>query len=120
MLNQRMRVLNRTLTAGDPVLTTPSVKSLSPLPGGAEWQPAPHMTSHLGELRMHLVAEFTTLGSLLAVCAAIGAVAGYTLQHLRRKPNPRGDFAITVSIVGPALALMLLVQLFTTPSYSLL
>jgi phosphate transport system substrate-binding protein len=71
-------------------------------------------------MRMHLVAELTTLGSLLAVCAAIGAVVGYTLQHLRRKPNPRGDFAITVSIVGPALALMLLVQLFTTPSYSLL
>jgi phosphate transport system substrate-binding protein len=69
---------------------------------------------------VHLVAELTTLGSLLAVCAATGAVVGYTLQHLRRKPNPRGDFIITVSIVGPVLALMLLVQLVTTPQYSLL
>src|SRR5262249_6431484 len=66
------------------------------------------------------VAELTTLGSLLAICAATGAVVGYTLQHLRRQPNPRADFFITVSIVSPLLALMLLIQLFTTPQYSLL
>src|SRR5215470_9052378 len=61
---------------------------------------------------VHLVAELTTLGSLLAICAATGAVVGYTLQHLRRQPNPRADFVITVSIVSPILALMLLIQLF--------
>src|SRR5215470_18101840 len=55
---------------------------------------------------VHLVAELTTLGSLLAICAATGAVVGYTLQHLRRKPSPRADFIITVSIVSPILALM--------------
>lgn len=69
---------------------------------------------------MHLVSELTTLGSLFAVCAAIGAVVGYTLQHLRRQPRPRTDFAITVGIVGPVLVMMLVVQLFTSPQYSLL
>lgn len=69
---------------------------------------------------MHLVSELSTVGSLFAVCAAIGAVIGYTLQHLRRSPKPRADFAITVGVVGPVLLLMLIVQLFTSPQYSLL
>jgi drug/metabolite transporter (DMT)-like permease len=69
---------------------------------------------------MHLVSELSTVGSLFAVCAAIGAVIGYTLQHLRRAPKPRADFAITVGVVGPLLLLMLIVQLFTSPQYSLL
>jgi ABC-type phosphate transport system substrate-binding protein len=69
---------------------------------------------------MQLVPELTTLGSLIAVCAAIGAVVGYTPQHLRCTPKPRADFAITVSIVGPVLVTMLVVHLFTSPQFSLL
>jgi phosphate transport system substrate-binding protein len=69
---------------------------------------------------MHLVSELTTLGSLFAVCAALGAVIDYTLQHLLRSPKPRTDFAITVGVVGPVLILMLVVQFFTSPQYSLL
>lgn len=77
-------------------------------------------TEPLKERMMHLVSELTTLGSLFAVCAALGAVVGYTLQHLRRVPRPRTDFAITVGIVGPVLVSMLVVQLLTSPQYSLL
>jgi phosphate transport system substrate-binding protein len=69
---------------------------------------------------MHLISEFSNLGTLLAICAAIGAVIGYTLEHLRRKPNPRADFFFTVTIIGPFLVVMLIIQLFTTPQNSLL
>src|SRR5215472_16918374 len=59
MLNLGVGELNRTLTAGDPVLTTPSVMSLSPLPAGAKRRPARkgHLTlgghAHASGCRVH-------------------------------------------------------------------